>query len=166
MVCEHKHAAHFLLFLHWDHWFEFLFCFACSSLHLEESQQKEEHFCQSASNINIKWQKLYQSSLRVFVGPTGEISVLKIQKILKAIIHIFIYLNFFFVCFFGRATWHAEFLRAGIKLMPPEQEGQSLNQWTTRDILLIHILFLSYSFSHIKKKNQTLRVIYVSWTNS
>lgn len=131
MVCEHKHAAHFLLFLHWDHWFEFLFCFACSSLHLEESQQKEELCCQSAININIKWQKLYQSSLRVFVGPTGERSVCENSENFKGYNSYLYLFKFSFVCFFGHATWYAEFLRAGIKLMPPEQEAQSLKQWTT-----------------------------------
>ena len=50
---------------------------------------------------------------------------MKIQKFLKAIIHIFIYLNFFLVSFFGCATWHAKLLRAGIKLMPPELEAES-----------------------------------------
>lgn len=127
MVCEHKHAAHFLLFLHWDHWFEFLFCFACSSLHLEESQQKEEHFCQSAININIKWQKLYQSSLRVFVGPTGEISVCENSENFKGY-HSYLYLFKFFFLFASLAVPHGtqNFSGQGSNSCPLNRKGRVL----------------------------------------
>ena len=45
--------------------------------------------------------------------------------------------NFFFFC---HNTRHAELLRSGIEYMPPALKVQSLNHWTTREVLELNIL--------------------------